>query len=518
MSQIPTLQQLRSRLRIRHLVLLDELGRSLNMHRAAEAMHLSQPALSKLLAEAEELAGQTLFERSHHGVTPTPLGLMMIGRAAAAQRAGRDPRRADGGGQRRVGQGARGRVPVVAHLLAPLTVERLQASHPDLRIELREGLEQQLPALRAGELDCIVGRLVVEGADADLQCEILYEEATAAVCGPRIRWRPAAGWAAPSWTATAGCCRRATPRFTAWWPAPSRRGAAFRRSRWNRAPSHHRVAVAAHAAVVGHAAAGGALAAARGQLAILPLALQAKLHPVGIMTRRQARAATELFYRRARRRKWCAMRRRSASGLRRRRRRADAAAVGGRGRQGPFGAGGDQQLALGPAFLQPQGRQAPRPQPPLAGAQRQYADAQPGGDHLAHGVEAAHLDAQAQRQAGVLRRAREGVQQRAAPVQADEVIGQAAPEIGDVARGQRMVRRRHHHQPVAAKRHQVQAAPGHAGGADAQVGQAVLHRRAMSPLSCSSTSTRVPGLRAMKSASVAGRNCTSADILAHSRT
>ena len=79
MSQIPTLQQLRSRLRIRHLVLLDELGRSLNMHRAAEAMHLSQPALSKLLAEAEELAGQTLFERSHHGVTPTPLGLMMIG-------------------------------------------------------------------------------------------------------------------------------------------------------------------------------------------------------------------------------------------------------------------------------------------------------------------------------------------------------------------------------------------------------------------------------------------------------
>ena len=64
-------------------------------------------------------------------------------------------------------------------------MERLQASHPDLRIELREGLEQQLlPALRAGELDCIVGRLVVEGADADLQCEILYEEATAAVCGP----------------------------------------------------------------------------------------------------------------------------------------------------------------------------------------------------------------------------------------------------------------------------------------------------------------------------------------------
>jgi hypothetical protein len=31
--------------------------------------------------------------------------------------------------------------------------------------------------------------------------------------------------------------------------------------------------------------------AANGQLAILPLALQARLHPVGIMTRRDARAA-----------------------------------------------------------------------------------------------------------------------------------------------------------------------------------------------------------------------------------
>ena len=239
MSQIPTLQQLRSRLRIRHLVLLDELGRSLNMHRAAEAMHLSQPALSKLLAEAEELAGQTLFERSHHGVTPTPLGLMMIGRARLllneldATHAELTAAASGASGKVRVGV-----FPVVAHLLAPLTVERLQASHPDLRIELREGLEQQLlPALRAGELDCIVGRLVVEGADADLQCEILYEEATAAVCGPSHPLATRSRLGGAELDRYRWCCRRATPRFTAWWPAPSRRARAFRRSRWNRAPS-----------------------------------------------------------------------------------------------------------------------------------------------------------------------------------------------------------------------------------------------------------------------------------------
>ncbi|MCZ6901501.1 MAG: LysR substrate-binding domain-containing protein [Rickettsia endosymbiont of Ixodes persulcatus] len=301
MSQIPTLQQLRSRLRIRHLVLLDELGRSLNMHRAAEAMHLSQPALSKLLAEAEELAGQTLFERSHHGVTPTPLGLMMIGRARLllneldATHAELTAAASGASGKVRVGV-----FPVVAHLLAPLTVERLQASHPDLRIELREGLEQQLlPALRAGELDCIVGRLVVEGADADLQCEILYEEATAAVCGPShpLATRSRLGgaeldryrWVLPS---------RNAALYSLVASAVAARGAGFPQVAVESGAILTIVSLLQRTPLLSAMPLRVARSlAARGQLAILPLALQAKLHPVGIMTRRQARsaAATELF-------------------------------------------------------------------------------------------------------------------------------------------------------------------------------------------------------------------------------
>ena len=303
--------------------------------------------------------------------------------------------------------------PVVAHLLAPLTVERLQASHPDLRIELREGLEQQLlPALRAGELDCIVGRLVVEGADADLQCEILYEEATAAVCGPShpLATRSRLGgaeldryrWVLPS---------RNAALYSLVASAVAARGAGFPQVAVESGAILTIVSLLQRTPLLSAMPLRVARSlAARGQLAILPLALQAKLHPVGIMTRRQARAAaaTELFYRRcARRRKWCAMRRRSASGLRRRRRRADAAAVA---RPRPTGAVRRwRRSAAGarPSFPPAARPSSPRPQPPLAGAQRQYADAQPGGDHLAHGVEAAHLDAQAQRQAGVLRRARE---------------------------------------------------------------------------------------------------------------
>ena len=166
--------------------------------------------------------------------------------------------------------------PVVAHLLAPLTVERLQASHPDLRIELREGLEQQLlPALRAGELDCIVGRLVVEARTPTCNARSCTKRPPRRSAAPRIRWRPAAGWAAPSWTATAGCCRRATPRFTAWWPAPSARGAGFPQVAVESGAILTIVSLLQRTPLLSAMPLRVARSCARGQLAILPLALQA---------------------------------------------------------------------------------------------------------------------------------------------------------------------------------------------------------------------------------------------------
>ena len=295
MPDIPTLQQLRSRLRIRHLVLLHELGRVGNLHRAAEAMHLSQPALSKLLGEAEALAGQPLFERSHHGVAPTALGLLMIDRARLLL----NELAATHAELAAAANGATGKVragifPVVAHLLVPLAVQGLQESHPALRIELSEGLEKQLlPALRAGELDCVVGRLGVEGADADLQCEILYDEATAVVCGPA---HPLASRSRLSGAALDNCRWVLPSRNAALYSmvaaAVSARGAGFPQVAIESSAILTIVSLLQRTSLLSAIPLRVARSlAANGQLAILPLALQARLHPVGIMTRRDARAA-----------------------------------------------------------------------------------------------------------------------------------------------------------------------------------------------------------------------------------
>ncbi|MDH2435433.1 LysR family transcriptional regulator [Pokkaliibacter sp. MBI-7] len=61
-------------LKFRHLVLIDTLGRTRNMHLAAQQMNLSQPAISKMLKEIEGLLGFDIFERQPRSMPPTALG------------------------------------------------------------------------------------------------------------------------------------------------------------------------------------------------------------------------------------------------------------------------------------------------------------------------------------------------------------------------------------------------------------------------------------------------------------
>src|SRR6185295_4092596 len=63
-----------SRLRFRHLELVQSLGETGSLHKTAKAMNLSQPAISKALGEIESSFGFQLFRRSPAGVALTPRG------------------------------------------------------------------------------------------------------------------------------------------------------------------------------------------------------------------------------------------------------------------------------------------------------------------------------------------------------------------------------------------------------------------------------------------------------------
>jgi DNA-binding transcriptional LysR family regulator len=70
--------QLTSRLRLKQLVLLVALDDHRNLHRAAEAIHLTQPSATKLLHDVEFIFGFDLFERLPRGMQPTALGAEVV--------------------------------------------------------------------------------------------------------------------------------------------------------------------------------------------------------------------------------------------------------------------------------------------------------------------------------------------------------------------------------------------------------------------------------------------------------
>jgi len=74
----PSSEALLRRLRMKHFLLLSELGRHGTLGAASEALALTQPALSKMLREIELAFGARLFERGRRGVEPNTLGRAAI--------------------------------------------------------------------------------------------------------------------------------------------------------------------------------------------------------------------------------------------------------------------------------------------------------------------------------------------------------------------------------------------------------------------------------------------------------
>lgn len=182
----PISRVLRSNLKLKHLQLLVALDQFRHLGRASEYLSLTQPAVSKTLAEVERLFAVPLFLRSTRGTEPTAYGQTVV-RFARSVLADLDRTRDE---LEAVASGAAGRVRVGAMVVAtPVLlaqgIERLKAQSPQTTVLVEEGdLTRLLPQLRMGELDLFVGRLEPGYAAPDLETEPLYEEPMSIVCGP----------------------------------------------------------------------------------------------------------------------------------------------------------------------------------------------------------------------------------------------------------------------------------------------------------------------------------------------
>lgn len=172
-------------LKLKHLLLIRTLGAELNMRRCAELLHTSQPALSRMLSEIEELLGHKLFERNTRRVVPTPLGLNMVWHA---QRVLGDLDQAEADFNALVrGASQVLHVGVLAGfppMLLGRAVAGFVAKWPDIELRLHEGLAAELfLSLKQDRVNLILSHIDVQRDDFDVVAEIIYEERAVVIAG-----------------------------------------------------------------------------------------------------------------------------------------------------------------------------------------------------------------------------------------------------------------------------------------------------------------------------------------------
>ncbi len=167
-----------TRIRFRHLQSFLTIAQLRSVGAAAQALGITQPALSKTLRELEQALGSKLFSRDKTGMLLTRAGTTFLQHAAASVASIREG--IDSVRQSQVTSGSELRIgvlPNVSAKIAPKAVQRLKAQAPDTTVRVVTGDNARLlDMLRLGELELVVGRLAQPEYMVNLTFEHLFTE------------------------------------------------------------------------------------------------------------------------------------------------------------------------------------------------------------------------------------------------------------------------------------------------------------------------------------------------------
>ena len=166
------------RLRLHLLRAAEAIESQGSLVKAAAALGVSQPALTKSLRELEDILQLRLFDRHPRGVRPTEAGAVFVQstRRILAELHRLDEQ-LDQLSSSEGGAVTLGALPVAAAGILPGVLTRLKAAHPGVRIRLLQARTKELlPMLAAGEIDLIVGRLYEPSVPDGFRREALWSE------------------------------------------------------------------------------------------------------------------------------------------------------------------------------------------------------------------------------------------------------------------------------------------------------------------------------------------------------
>ena len=151
-------------LTLRQMRYFKALASARHFGKAAELVHVSQPALSAQIMEMENHLGVKLVERSRSGVFLTRKGEEVLARTRAilaeVDQLELSARTSSGTLEGRIRIGV---IPTLAPYLVPRLVPHLRQVYPAIEIELKESVTSRLVAdLGEGLLDAVVAALPIE--------------------------------------------------------------------------------------------------------------------------------------------------------------------------------------------------------------------------------------------------------------------------------------------------------------------------------------------------------------------
>jgi DNA-binding transcriptional LysR family regulator len=165
-----------------------ELG---SMRKAAERLGVSQPSVSKAIADVEHVLGIRLLERNARGVEVTSYGRALLRRAMGAfdeLRQGvkdlevlADPT---------LGEVRVGCPEAIAAGLLPAVVDRFSRRYPRVAVSVKaaDNLVPEFRPLRERAVDLVLGRNAEHHRDDDLDAELLYRDRVFVATGSKSPW------------------------------------------------------------------------------------------------------------------------------------------------------------------------------------------------------------------------------------------------------------------------------------------------------------------------------------------
>jgi DNA-binding transcriptional LysR family regulator len=179
------------RLKLRDLHILLAVVQHGSMAKAAAALAISQPAVSKAIADLEHTVGLRLLDRTRQGIEATTYGRALVKHGTTVfDELKQAAQELDLLADPTVGELRIGSSESMAAGLLPAIIDRFSRQCPrvDLTVTQVVFATAHTRELRERSIDLLLGRMFVLLEDDDLECEVLFDDQLLVVSGNQSRW------------------------------------------------------------------------------------------------------------------------------------------------------------------------------------------------------------------------------------------------------------------------------------------------------------------------------------------